>query len=212
MQGQTLPGADLLLTVVCSSSCSWLREESTSSLARVDYVRDACASGQIAVLNTMFLAQVLHTASNGGCRVVVGRSLADGGVYTVADIGRESSQEANSAAEASSSRNDSSEQQQDEVLRVMHFATVKLRPGIDTVILGSQGLWYALTTILTMSSSCPQPSSCTCPCACSAKPAGTDTGIFGANNLRPREVSWDCMGPFRAGIFVDVCGVLAPQA
>ena len=146
----------------------------------------------------MFLAQVLHTASNGGCRVVVGRSLADGGVYTVADIGRESSQEAASAAdtqaaETSSSRSVSSEPQQDDVLRVMHFATVKLRPGIDTVILGSQGLWYAPTSILTMSSSCPQPSSSTCPCACQL---GIDTGFCGGNILGPREVSWDCMGPF----------------
>lgn len=99
-------------------------------------------SVQTAALNIMFPAQVLHTASNGGCRLVVGRSLADGGVYTVADIGRESSQGANSRGEeASSSRSKSSEQQQDEALRGMHFATVKLRPGIDTVVLGSQGLW-----------------------------------------------------------------------
>ncbi|CAL8471895.1 g11437 [Coccomyxa elongata] len=100
---------------------------------------------QAAIVYADLRNQVLHTASNGGCRVVVGRSLADGGVYTVADIGRESSQGANSQGEETSSiRSKSSEQQQDEALRGMHFATVKLRPGIDTVLLGSQGLWHEL--------------------------------------------------------------------
>lgn len=81
--------------------------------------------------------QVLHTASNGACRVVVGRTLSDGGVHTVADVGRSSSSASPDEAEAGSS----TAEQQDEALRDMHFATVKLRAGIDTVIIGSEGLW-----------------------------------------------------------------------
>lgn len=105
--------------------------------------------------------------------MVVGRSLPDGGVYTVADIGRESSLQADPAADSqgetgsSTSSRSTQEQQQDEALRGMHFATVKLRPGIDTVILGSQGLWCVLAPMPKLRQHLLWPACCEPPFALS---------------------------------------------
>lgn len=79
--------------------------------------------------------------------MVVGRSLRDGGVHIVADVGRGKTMDAagsDSAAPAQaepSSRIGSLGEQTEEAMQGLHFATVKLRPGIDTVIIGSDGLW-----------------------------------------------------------------------
>ena len=106
---------------------------------------------------------MLHAASNGGCRLVIGRRTPDGGVHVVLDLGRldgrqpstssdstetqhkESS--ASTTVKATANSNSSSaleaqqRQQQQDPLADVDFASVQLREGIDTVILGSVGLW-----------------------------------------------------------------------
>jgi hypothetical protein len=111
------------------------------------------------------LMQMLHAASNGGCRLVVGRRLQSGEVYVVADVGRSvssgqpsSSKEGelpshNSSSSTTSGNNSSSttiragagvepsKEQRVDPLGSVQYASVQLREGIDTVILGSEGLW-----------------------------------------------------------------------
>ncbi len=108
---------------------------------------------------------MLHAASNGGCRLVVGRRLQGGEVHVVADVGRSvssgqpsSSEEGelclhNSTLSSTSSSNststtiraaagvNSSRKQRMDPLEGVQFASVRLREGIETVILGSEGLW-----------------------------------------------------------------------
>ena len=69
-------------------------------------------------------------ASNGGCRVVVGRRLADGVVEVAADVGRSAS--SSSPAEGALP---------EEAPDALHFASVTLQQGADTIIVGSEGLW-----------------------------------------------------------------------
>lgn len=109
--------------------------------------------------------QMLHAASNGGCRLVVGRRLQGGEVHVVADVGRSvssgqpsSSKEgelpshsSNSSTPSSNSSSsttiragagvEQSKEQRTDPLGSVQFASVQLREGIDTVILGSEGLW-----------------------------------------------------------------------
>lgn len=66
-------------------------------------------------------------ASNGGCMVVVGRSQADGEVEVAADVGRT----------AFPAEGAEPEQGPD----VLHFASVPLQHGADTIVVGSEGLW-----------------------------------------------------------------------
>ena len=101
---------------------------------------------------------MLHAASNGGCRLVVGRRMADGGMYVVLDLGRTGKQQSSSSSPAepqqqssaystvkpnsgSKSLPSAAQQQQQDPLADFEYASVQLRDGIDTVILGSEGLW-----------------------------------------------------------------------
>lgn len=86
--------------------------------------------------------QALHTASNGGCRIVVGRRKSDGDVHVVVDLGRSTSAERYSEeAEQAPSSSGGSAVDNNNPLQSVRYATVQLRPGMDTVILGSTGLW-----------------------------------------------------------------------
>ena len=128
----------------------------------------------------MALPQMLHAASNGGCRLVIGRRLSTGEMYVVLDLGREARKQpitSSSSAEphtqssanstvrglsSSSSAPEAAKQQQEQrqnPLADMDYASVQLRDGIDTVILGSLGLWCAAFHSVTLRS-------CTCfiPC------------------------------------------------
>jgi len=105
------------------------------------------------------LLQMLHAASNGGCRLVIGRHLANGGMYVVLDLGRTEKQQSSSSNPAEPQEQSSAnstvkpnigskslpsaaqQQQQQDPLADFEFASVQLRDGIDTVILGSEGLW-----------------------------------------------------------------------
>ena len=90
-------------------------------------------------------AQVLHTASNGGCRIVVGRTRADGSVGVEADVGHSVYADAAAApaevAEGTQAHARSGGDGREELLAALRYATIQLRPGVDTVILGSEGLW-----------------------------------------------------------------------
>ena len=90
--------------------------------------------------------QVLHTASNGGCRIVVGRTRADGSVGVVADVGHSifaDSSAAAAVAEGAQAHVRGPEGERDELLGEMRYATIRLRAGVDAVIIGSEGLWCA---------------------------------------------------------------------
>ena len=129
------------------------------------------------MLTVHSLAQMLHAASNGGCRLVIGRRLSGGGMHVVLDLGRPdrkqeqqeqqtghapsscSSMEAGTAQHSSHSTSSSStikaisaavavQAAKDELasaaadaLTAMKYASVQLRDGIDSVVLGSEGLW-----------------------------------------------------------------------
>ena len=73
------------------------------------------------------MLQAVHMASNDGCRVVVGRNMADGEVEVAADVGRSAPEglpaEGTKASDA------------------LQFASAPLQQGADTIIVGSEGLW-----------------------------------------------------------------------
>lgn len=113
-----------------------------------------CPDGLLAML------QMVHAASNGGCRLVIGRRLAGGDMYVVLDLGRKEAGTSSHSTEPqvqssasstikvssnSSSAPEAAKQQQQEQrqnpLADVEYASVQLRDGIDTVILGSVGLW-----------------------------------------------------------------------
>ena len=129
------------------------------------------------MLNVNCLAQMLHAASNGGCRLVIGRRLSGGGMHVVLDLGRPDRQQeqqeqrtanapsscssmqaglaqnsshstsssstikAASAATAVQAAKEELSSAAADALVAMKYASVQLRDGIDTVILGSEGLW-----------------------------------------------------------------------
>ena len=111
----------------------------------------------------MAMLQMLHAASNGGCRLVIGRRLPGGGMYVVLDLGRADAKQASSsgsgaepqvqisatstvkAPSRSASMPEAAQraQQRQAPLAGVEYASVPLRKGLDTVILGSVGLWCA---------------------------------------------------------------------
>ena len=153
----------------------------TFTMAQVAYLQCHASTFIIIVklctcmLNVNCLAQMLHAASNGGCRLVIGRRLSGGGMHVVLDLGRpdrrqeqqeqqttiapSSSMEAGVALDSSHSTSSNStikaasaavavqaakeelSSAADDALVAMKYASVQLRDGIDTVILGSEGLW-----------------------------------------------------------------------
>ena len=78
-------------------------------------------------------SNTLYLASTGGCRVIVGSRNNQGEVQVSADVGK------SAAPSGSSPRGLSS-----------GIATVQLTDTVDTIILGSQGLWYASIHLLLM--------------------------------------------------------------
>ena len=128
------------------------------------------------MLNVSCLAQMLHAASNGGCRLVIGRRLSGSGMHVVLDLGRPDRQQeqqeqqtanalSSSSMEAGIVQNSSHSTSSSSTIKAasaavavqaakeelssaaadalvaMKYASVQLRDGIDTVILGSEGLW-----------------------------------------------------------------------
>ena len=126
------------------------------------------------MLNGNCLAQMLHAASNGGCRLVIGRRLSGGDMHVVLDLGRPDRQQeqqtanapssgsgmeggaaqssshitsssstikAASAAVAVQAAKEELSSAAADALVAMKYASVQLRDGIDTVILGFEGLW-----------------------------------------------------------------------
>lgn len=83
----------------------------------------------------------LYLASTGGCRVIVGSRNHQGEVQVIADVGKAAAQSGSSPRSLSSG-----------------IATVQLEEAVDTVILGSQGLWCA--------SACSLPSFTDAVCMC----------------------------------------------
>lgn len=73
----------------------------------------------------------LYLASTGGCRVVVGSRNSQGEVQVTADVGKAAAPSGNSPHGLSSG-----------------IATIQLTDIVDTIILGSQGLWYASVHVL----------------------------------------------------------------
>ena len=72
-------------------------------------------------------SNTLYLASTGGCRVIVGSRNSQGEVQVAADVGKAAAPSGNSPRGLSSG-----------------IATVQLTGTVDTIILGSQGLWYVL--------------------------------------------------------------------
>lgn len=141
----------------------------------------------------MTLLQMLHAASNGGCRLVIGRRLSGGDMYVVLDLGRTDRKQpitssSSSSAEphiqssatstvrglsSSSSAPEAARQQQEQrqnPLADMDYASVQLRDGIDTVILGSLGLWCAaFHTVILRSCPCSMSWCISCEMYCMSK-------------------------------------------
>ena len=69
---------------------------------------------------------ILYLASTGGCRVIVGSRNSQAEVQVTADVGRSSAPDGSSPRSLSSG-----------------IATIQLTEAVDTIILGSQGLWWA---------------------------------------------------------------------
>jgi hypothetical protein len=77
----------------------------------------------------------------------VGRTRPDGSVGVVADVGNSVFADGSAAAavaEGTQAHARSPEGERDELLGEMRYATIRLRAGVDTVIIGSEGLWCAL--------------------------------------------------------------------
>ncbi|KAL3143456.1 hypothetical protein ABBQ38_002271 [Trebouxia sp. C0009 RCD-2024] len=66
----------------------------------------------------------LYLASTGGCRVIVGSRNHQGEVQVIADVGKAAAQSSSSPRSLSSG-----------------IATVQLEEAVDTIVLGSEGLW-----------------------------------------------------------------------
>ena len=81
--------------------------------------------------NTLFLA------STGCCRVIVGSRNSQGEVQVTADVGMAAAPSGNSPHGLSSG-----------------IATIQLTDTVDTIILGSQGLWYATIHVLLVHCEC----------------------------------------------------------
>ena len=71
---------------------------------------------------------ILYLASTGGCRVVVGSINSQGELEVTADVGKAAASSGSSPTGLSSG-----------------IATVQLTDIVDTIILGSKGLWYAFS-------------------------------------------------------------------
>lgn len=75
---------------------------------------------------------ILYLASTGGCRVVVGSINSQGELQVTADVGKAAAPSGSSPGGLSSG-----------------IATVQLTDTVDTIILGSKGLWYAFKFLST---------------------------------------------------------------
>lgn len=80
---------------------------------------------------------ILYLASTGACRVVVGSINSQGEMQVAADVGKAAASAGSSPSGLSSG-----------------IATVQLTDTVDTIILGSQGLWYALNSLFLSQASC----------------------------------------------------------
>ena len=77
----------------------------------------------------------------------MGRTRSNGSVCVVADVGHSVFADPGAAAavaEGVQAHASSQGGERDELLGEMRYATIRLRAGIDTVIIGSEGLWCVL--------------------------------------------------------------------
>lgn len=79
----------------------------------------------------------------------MGRARADGSVGVVADVGHSifADTAAAPAHVEEGAQAHARAGERDELLGEMRYATIQLRPGVDTVIIGSEGLWCASITL-----------------------------------------------------------------
>ena len=80
---------------------------------------------------------ILYLASTGGCRVVVGSINSQGELQVTADVGKAAAPSGSSPSGLSSG-----------------IATVQLTDTVDTIILGSKGLWYAFSFLSSIKMMC----------------------------------------------------------